>query len=178
MRDVNHSTILQIDAKTMKYDSDQQATCPKPLDPMKFPFNRCWSSLLWCRSSISLLGFWNFNGGKMLEEEGDQSLPIREWKMPTFLHIPYPLFIASTHLLMGLLQISPLAFQNLNSQLKNLKTAISPKPLNQILNVTTLRKGNHQFLSNGTGLTLWFVLRQKLCPVQDWQGQNGHKQNQ
>ena len=70
----------------------------------------------------------------MLEEEGDQSLPIREWKMSTFLHTPYPLFIVSTHPLMGLLQISPLAFQNLNSQLKNLKTAISPKPLNQILN--------------------------------------------
>jgi len=153
MRDVNHSPILQIDAKTMKYDSDQQTTCTKPLDPMKFPFNRCRSSLLWYRSLIPPW-IWNFNGGKVLEEEGDQSLPIREWKIPTFLHIPYPLFIVSTYPLMVLLQISPLAFQNLNSQLKNLKTAISPKPLNQILNVTTLRKGNHQFLSNGTGLTL------------------------
>ena len=116
---------------------------------MKFPFTRCRSSLLWYRSLIPPW-IWNFNGGKVLEEEGDQSLPIRECKIPTFLHILYPLFIASTNPLMGLLQISPLAFQNLNSQLKNLKTAISPKPLNQILNVTTLRKENHQFLSNGT----------------------------
>ena len=154
MRDVNHSPILQIDVKTMKKQSGQRTLRIKLLNPMNSPLKRCRSSLLWCRSSISLLGFWNFNGGKMLEEEGDQSLPIREWKMPTFLHTPYPLFIVSTHPLMGLLQISPLAFQNLNSQLKNLKTAISPKPLNQILNVTTLRKGNHQFLSNGTGLTL------------------------
>ena len=31
-------------------------------NPMNSPLRRCRSCLLWCRSSISLLGFWNFNG--------------------------------------------------------------------------------------------------------------------